>query len=249
MHYRPEGYEYGSHAELAYGPSKVALLKKVYGLLTASIVCSAIGAMVALYAGASASQISYQGVVIPPLVFFFMKYWWVGLILMLGSVFGASALRQRPGINVVALFGMATIMGVVIAPSIFIAQLGVRAGTAITAAPVRDSFILAFAGFSGLSCYALVSKKDFSYLGGALTMGLFVLIGASLLSFFVGGWHFHMAIASVSVLLFGGYVLYDTSRLLRVGERDPVGMTISLYFDFVNLFLALLRIFGGGRRN
>ena len=56
-----------------------------------------------------------------------------------------------------------------------------------------------------------------------------------------------MAIASVCVLLFGAYILYDASRLLRAGENDAVGCAISLHLDFLNLFLALLRILGGGR--
>jgi modulator of FtsH protease len=248
MQYQPQINPYRSDAAVDVGQSRAALLKRVYGLLTASVLFSAIGAMVALYAGTSASQVAVGSVVVPPLVYFMMKNWWVGLILMLGSVWGASAVRMRPGVNIAALFGMATIVGVVIAPSIFIAQLSASAGTAVTGAPVRDAFVLALAGFSGLSTYAIVSKRDFSFLGGALTMGLFVVIGASILSWFVGGFQFHMAIASVSVLLFGGFVLYDTSRLLRVGERDPVGMTIALYLDFVNLFLALLRILGGRRR-
>ncbi len=247
MDYRQREIDYGSDA-LVIGPSKVALLKKVYGLLTASIVFSALGAMVALYAGTSSSQVLVQGVAVPPLVMLLAKNWWLGLILMFGSVFGASAVRQKPGINMVALFGMATVLGAVIAPAIFVAQLNALAGTSLTASPVRDAFILAVAGFSGLSCYALVAKKDFSAWGGMLMMGLWVVVGASVLSIFVGGWHFHMAIASASVLLFGGFVLYRTSLLLRMGERDPVGITIGLYMSLLNMFMALLSILGGGRR-
>ena len=78
-------------------------------------------------------------------------------------------------------------------------------------------------------------------------MGLFVLIGASLLNIFLGSSVFGLAIASVSVLLFGAYVLYDTSRILRSGEDDAVGFAISLYMDFFNIFLAILRILSSRR--
>jgi modulator of FtsH protease len=167
---------------------------------------------------------------------------------MLGALFGASAVRHKPGINVVALFGMSTIIGVIVAPSLFIAQLQAELGGTISAAPIRDAFLLTVAAFVGLSGYVLVTKKDFSYLRGMVTMGLFVVIGASVLNIFVGSAVFGLAIASACVLLFSAYILYDTSRLLRAGGRDAVGFAISLYLNFLNLFLALLRILSA-RRN
>ncbi len=57
------------------------------------------------------------------------------------------------------------------------------------------------------------------------------------------------AIASVTVLLFGGYTLYDTSRMLREGEDEPVPVALNQFLNLFNLFLALLRIFSGGRRD
>ncbi len=247
MQVRPQFNPYLAGGEVDARLGTASLLRRVYGLLTASVLFSAIGAMVALYAGAAASHVVVAGRVVPPLVFMVAQHPWITLLVSVGAVMGASLVRQRPVVNVLALFAMATVLGVVIGPAIFFAQLSAALGGTISAAPVRDAFILALAAFGGLSAYALVSKRDFSFLSGALTMGLFVLLGASLLGFFWGGFHFHMAIASVAVLLFGGYVLYDTSRLLRLGERDPVGMTISLYLDFLNLFMALLRILGSRR--
>jgi modulator of FtsH protease len=59
-----------------------------------------------------------------------------------------------------------------------------------------------------------------------------------------------LAVASVSVLLFSGYILYDTSRILRAGEEDDaVGAALRLFLDVVNLFLALLRILSASRRS
>jgi modulator of FtsH protease len=230
------------------GASQTAFLKRVYGLFTASVVFSALGAIFALYGGLSFSRTEVSGRAIPPLVAFFAEHYIIGLLVMLGAVFGASALRHKPGINVVALFGMATIIGIVIAPSLFIATLLADAGRTLSASPIRDAFILSVIGFGGLTAYALTTRKDFSFMRGALTMGLFVLIGASLLNLFLHSSVFGLAISSVAVLLFGAYVLYDTSRLLRSGEQDAVGFAIRLYLDFLNIFLALLRILSSSRR-
>ena len=161
----------------------------------------------------------------------------------------ASAVREKPGINLVALFGAAFVSGLFMAPMIWYAMLMASQGHTLSASPVRDAFILTVTGFSGLTGYALLTKKEFSLLGGLLSMGLWVLIGASILSIFVGGQAFSLAIASVGVLLFGGFILFDTSRLLRSENRDPVGAALSLYLNFLNLFVFLLRILSSSRRD
>ncbi|EYF06683.1 Integral membrane protein [Chondromyces apiculatus DSM 436] len=221
-------------------------------LFTASVVFSAAGAMIALYAGTSVSRVavgegSYKTTV-PPLVALVAQHPFITLALSLGAVFGASFVRHIKGVNVVALFGMATVLGILFAPALFVAQLSAGMGGTFSASPIRDAFILSVVGFGGLTTYALFTRKDFSYLGGALTMGIFVVLGASILNIFLGSSAFGLAISSVGVLLFGAYVLYDTSRLLHSDdEQDAVGGAIRLYLDFINIFLALLRILSARR--
>jgi modulator of FtsH protease len=245
---RSDGWGASAGASAA---SRVTFLKKVYGLFTASVFLSALGAMCALYAGTSFSHVTAghgaRQLTVPPLVAFFAQHPFISMGIALGSVFGASAVRHRPGLNVAALFGMATILGVVFAPALFVAQLMAGLGGTLSASPVRDAFILSVAAFGGLTAYAMLTKRDFSFMGGALVMGVFVVFGASLLNLFLGSSIFGLAISSVAVLLFGAYVLYDTSRLLRSNEDDAVGGAISLYLDFVNLFLAILRILSSRR--
>ena len=233
---------------------KLVFLRKVYSLFTGSLVTACIGALIALYAGADLSKVTLQmgraTVTVPPLVAFFTNHWIIGMLLFLGAFFGASMVRERPGINVAALFGASFVSGLYIAPMLWFAQVQATQGLTLSAAPVRDAFLLTVLGFTGLTSYALLSKRDFSFLGGFLSMGLWVLIGASLLSLFVGGASFSLAIASVGVLLFGGFILFDTSRILRdPTNRDPVGAAIGLYLNFLNLFLFLLRILSSGRRD
>jgi modulator of FtsH protease len=250
---RPRSF--GQAGSLVEAPAeKLVFLRKVYTLFTGSLVTASIGALVALYAGADLSRVTVaigrEQVTIPPLVGFFANHWIIGMMLFLGTFFGASMVREKPGINVAALFGASFISGLYIAPMLWVVQIQASQGMTLSTAPVRDAFLLTVLGFTGLTSYALLSKRDFSFLGGFLSMGLWVLIGASLLSLFVGGPSLSLAIASVGVLLFGGYILFDTSRILRdPTNRDPVGAALSLYLNFLNLFLFLLRILSSSRRS
>lgn len=231
----------------ASADTRLAFLRKVYALFFAGVLSAAGGAMTALYTGSPI--VLGKGVAVPPLVAFVMQHGIIALIVYFGAFFALSAVRHKPRINVVALLGFTFLSGLFIAPALFVATLMAKMGSTLSANPVRDAFLLAGAGFGGLTAYAMVSKKDFSFLGGMLWMGLLVLIGASLIGMFVGSQVFHLAIASVGVLLFGAYVLYDTSRLLHSEEPiTPVDAAISLYLDFLNLFLFLLQILSSGRR-
>jgi modulator of FtsH protease len=244
----------GRAGSLVEAPAeKLAFLRKVYGLFTGSIVTACLGAVVALYAGGDLSKVAVpigeQIVRVPPLVLFFFNHPIIGALLMFGAFMGASAVRERPGVNVASLFGATFVSGLFIAPMLFVATAMAAQGQTVSPSPVRDAFVLAVLGFTGLTSYAMLSKRDFSFLGGFLSMGLWVLIGASVLSLFVGGSAFGLAISSVAVLLFGGFILYDTSIILRdPSNRDPVGAAIGLYLKFLNLFVALLSILSSSRR-
>lgn len=250
---RPRSIGYAG--SLAEAPAeKLAFLRKVYALFTGSLVAAFVGAIVALYAGADMSRatVEINGVArtVPPLVVWFQNHWVIGMVLFLGSFFGASAVRHRPGINMAALFGAAFLSGLYIAPMLWFVQFMASQGQTLSTSPIRDAFALTVLGFTGLTSYALLSKRDFSFLGGFLSMGLWVLIGASILGMFVGGSAFSLAIASVGILLFGGFILFDTSRILRdPTNRDAVGAAIGLYLNFLNLFLFLLRILASSRRD
>ena len=241
------GWGAGPRAQVESGAERLAFIRKVYGLFTASVVLSALGAMIALYAGAESSQISYHGVRVPPLVALVGGSPIIAFIVTLGVMFGASAVRRVRGLNVVALFGMSFLLGIIFAPSLFVAQISAGLGGTLSAHPIRDAFLLATLMFGGLTGYVVLSKKDFSYLGGALTMGIFVILGASILNIFLGSNALGLAIASVGLILFGGYVLFDTSRILRSQDRDAVGGAMQLYIDFLNIFLFLLRLLGSRR--
>ena len=107
--------------------------------------------------------------------------------------------------------------------------------------------------FLSLSGYTLVTQKDFSFMGGFLMTGLWVVIGAVLLSL-VGGFFgiyisgLQLAISAAIVMLMSGLILYDTSQIIHGGETNYIMATVSLYLSIYNLFMALLHLlnfFGG----
>ncbi|MDT0581429.1 Bax inhibitor-1/YccA family protein [Brumicola blandensis] len=102
--------------------------------------------------------------------------------------------------------------------------------------------------FVALSGYALVSKKDFSFMGGFLTIGLVFALIAIIANLFFQIPALHLAINAVIVFIMSGFILYDTSRIVKGGETNYIMATVALYLNIYNLFtslLALLNAFGG----
>ncbi|KTG20719.1 hypothetical protein AUR67_11175 [Pseudoalteromonas sp. XI10] len=99
--------------------------------------------------------------------------------------------------------------------------------------------------FFGLSAYALTTKKDFSFMGGFLTVGLIVVIIASLVNLFIGSSITFMVINAAVVLIMSGLILFDTSRIINGGETNYIRATVALYLNVYNLFTSLLYLLGG----
>ena len=104
--------------------------------------------------------------------------------------------------------------------------------------------------FFSLSVYVLTTKKDFSFMGGFLFVGLMVVIvgaiGAMVASYFFGVdvSLFSLVISGAIVLLMSGFILFDTSRIINGGETNYIMATVGLYLSIYNLFTALLHIIG-----
>ncbi len=224
-------------------------LRRVYLLFSGGVAVAIAGALVALYAGEPTLLQTRDAVLaIPPMVAFAMQHWILMLLVYLGAFFVASSMRRARGLNVVALFAYTFVTGLFLAPTLFMAQAMASHGATLDASPVRDAFLLTGGAFAGLSGYVLLSRKDFSFLRAGLSMGIWVILGAMLLSMFFHAAVFQLAIASVGVLLFCGYILYDTSRILHDrDDNDAVGAALRLFLDVVNLFVFLLRILSSSR--
>jgi modulator of FtsH protease len=168
-------------------------------------------------------------------------------ILMIGSFALLFAVQytgaHRSPFAVPLVFLFAGGMGMMMGPAIEM-YLRMPGGASIIAEALGTTAAM----FVGLSAYALTTRRDFSNIGGFLITGLVLAIVVSLLNMFL----FHipalqLAIAGVLVLVFSGLILFDTQRMIRGGIQEPVLLVVGLYLDIINLFMALLEIFGGNR--
>jgi len=98
--------------------------------------------------------------------------------------------------------------------------------------------------FLGLSGYVLVTRKDFSFMGGFLMVGILVafLAGIGVIVFSLPG--LSLAVSAMFALLMAGMILYETSQIVHGGETNYIMATITLYISIYNLFLSLLQLLG-----
>lgn len=98
--------------------------------------------------------------------------------------------------------------------------------------------------FLGLSGYALTTRKDFSFMGGFLMVGLFVIIGASFLNLFMGIPALSLAVSAGVIMIMSGLILYQTSAIIHGGETNYIMATAGLFLSLLNMFTALLHLLG-----
>ncbi len=101
--------------------------------------------------------------------------------------------------------------------------------------------------FVGLSAYVLTTKKDFSFMGGFLMVGMLGLLAVIVIGLFVNLSAFQMAISAGVVLLMGGFILYETSYIIHGGQTNYILATVSLYVSLYNIFINLLYLLGINR--
>src|ERR1017187_7581267 len=110
--------------------------------------------------------------------------------------------------------------------------------------------LLTFTAFGALTMYSFLSRRDFSAWGSFLFVGLIVLIVTSILNMFIGSAAGYTWIAGIGVLIFSGLLVFDTWRLRNVfGPDDYVLAAVSIYLDLLNMFLFILSLLGGNRKN
>src|SRR3984957_7829640 len=211
------------------GEERATLIRRVYALLFTGILITIGGALFA---------VSNQAVLTSVL-----QHPFIMIILMFGTLIVAqrSALSFPANIGLMYLFNL--IIGVWIAPLLlFYARA--------TPGVLAQAGVLTATAFATLTLYAFVSRRDFSAWGSFFFVGLIVLIVASFLNFFLHSNTLQTVIAGVGVLVLSGLLVVDTWRIRNTyGPDDYIPAALNLYLDVLNLFLFLLRLLGGGRRN
>ena len=165
-----------------------------------------------------------------------------GLLLTLGGYFGLLFLTTKfrdSSLGLAFVFALTGFMGYTLGP-ILNSYLAMSNGGQI----VMTSMGATGAIFLGLSGYALTSKKDFSFMGGFLMVGILTAFLAGLGAIFFEISSLSLAVSAMFVLLMGGLILYETSNIIHGGETNYIMATVTLYVSIFNLFTSLLHLLG-----
>ncbi len=141
--------------------------------------------------------------------------------------------------GLVAVFAFTGVMGAALGPMLNY-YLALPNGGSLVMQAMGGTAIV----FLGLSGYALTTRKDFSYMGGFLIVGLLVAIVASIANIFLAIPALSLTISAAVVLIMSGLILFDTSRIINGGETNYIRATVALYLDIYNLFVHLLHLLG-----
>lgn len=202
------------------------LIRNTYSLLAITLLFSAVMAGVSI----AIQPPSYTGIVSL-----------LGALALIWLVLPKTA-NSAAGLGVV--FAITGLMGFGLGPMLT-HYLSMPNGASI----VMTSLGSTAAIFLSLSAYVMVTKKDFSFMGGFLMTGMIVaiismlvLLGASMF-----GYHMpmaHLALSAMIAMLMAGFILFDTSRIINGGETNYIMATVGLYLSIYNLFVSLLHIIG-----
>ncbi|MDH4560632.1 MULTISPECIES: Bax inhibitor-1/YccA family protein [unclassified Pseudomonas] len=196
------------------------VLRNTYGLLALTLAFSGLVAYVA-----QQMRVPYPSI-------------FVVLIGFYGLFFLTVKLRDSAW-GLVSTFALTGFMGYTLGP-ILNMYLGMPNGGEV----VSSAFAMTALVFFGLSAYVLTTRKDMSFLGGFITAGFFVLIGATLVSLFFNISGLQLAISAGFVVFSSVCILFQTSAIIHGGERNYIMATISLYVSIYNLFISLLQLVG-----
>ena len=164
----------------------------------------------------------------------------LGLLMTLGGYFGLLFLThktQNSAWGIVSVFALTGFMGFTLGPLV---------GSYWAAAPavVMQALAGTAVTFGGLSAYAVISKKDFSFLGNMLFVGILVGFLAGLGAVFFEMPALSLAVSGMFVLLMSGLILFETSRIVNGGETNYIMATVTLFVSVFNLFTSLLHLLG-----
>lgn len=196
------------------------LFRNTYSLLAMTLAFSALVAF-----GSMSLNLPHPGLIITLVGFY-------------GLLFLTAKLRNS-GWGLVSTFVFTGFLGYTLGP-ILNAYLSLpNGGQLVTMALGMTALV-----FFGLSAYAILSRKDFSFLSGFIMAGFIVLLCAVVASFFIQISGLQLAISAGFVLFSSAVILYQTSAIIHGGEDNYIMATITLFVSIYNLFLSLLQLLG-----
>jgi modulator of FtsH protease len=200
------------------------VLRNTYMMLGLTMIPTVIGAFIGM-------AINFSFMAEHPIIYSLGMF-----AVMMGMLFAVSALRNSVW-GVIALLGFTFVAGVFLGPILQVA-LHLRNGAQLIGMAAGGTGII----FFSLATIATVTKKDFSFMGKFLFIGLIMLVIASLANLFFQVPVMSLVISAVAILIFSAYILYDISQIIHGGETNYVMATLTLFLDIYNIFVNLLSL-------
>jgi modulator of FtsH protease len=144
---------------------------------------------------------------------------------------------QNSSYGILAVFALTGFMGLTLGPIL-------NYYLASNPAVVMQSLVGTAIIFGSLSFYAVVSKKDFSFMGGMLMVGIITVFIAMIANIFLEIPALSLTISAIFILLMSGVILFETSNIIHGGQTNYIMATVSLFVAIYNIFLSLLQILG-----
>jgi len=208
------------------------VLRNTYMLLGLSMIPTVLGALAGIQMGFS----------------FFAGSPMISFVLFLGIAWGfmwGIEKNKNSGLGVALLLGFTFFMGLMLSRILQVA-LGFNNGGSLIAMAAGGTGVIFFT----LAGVATVTKKDFSFLGKFLFVGMIVVLLAAVANIFFQIPALSVTISALAVMVFSAYILYDISRIVTGGEDNYISATLAVYLDIYNVFVSLLNllmIFSGDR--
>jgi FtsH-binding integral membrane protein len=208
----------------------ITAMNRVYGHMALAVITSMI---VSFLVSSSPSLMEF---------FFTGAMKWILIFAPLVAIFAISFNIQKVsyGTAQLMLHGFATLMGLSFATIFVVYTLG----------SIFTAFMGAAVLFGTMSLYGYLTKKDLTSIGQFMFVGLIAIIIASIINIFIGSTMMQMTISALAVVIFLGLTAYDTQKIRQIvsvgGDtgKEEVAGALTLYLDFINLFIALLQLFG-----
>ena len=197
------------------------VLKNTYLLLAATLLFSAATAGIAMFTN------------MPPLNPFIVLAGYFGLLF-------ATMKTRNSAMGLLFVFALTGFMGLTLGPIISLYLKALPNGSQV----VMTALGTTGAVFVGLSAYAIKSKRDFSFMGGFLFVGILGAFILGIVALLFNMPTLSLAVSGMFVLAMGGLILYQTSEIVRGGETNYIMATVTLYVSIYNLFTSLLHLLG-----
>ena len=205
-------------------------MSRVYGHMGLAVITSMI---VSFIVGTSPALLAF---------FFTGAMKWIVIFAPLVAILAVSFAMDKFSKSALTVFlhGFAALMGLSFATIFALYQMG----------SIVSAFMSAAILFGTMSFYGYFTKKNLDSIGQFMFIGLIAIVIASIINIFIGSTVFQMVISAIAVIVFLGLTAYDTQKIRELVSTDNDGKAevmgaLTLYLDFINLFLSLLQLFGG----